>query len=698
MTVESVLLTISQTIGRWIYDQYADDAHQEIKERWEKFRWKEAESRYQNNLRYDHSNIRVLGRSEPIELEGIFTDIYILNQLSSLQRYDITEIRKNQSNHFERGNQYGERQDGLKLVAQGKNLFILGKPGAGKTTFLRYICLKALDGALNKIPIFISLNEWSSRNSVELLSFITEQFGICEFPDAEPFVEHILREGGAIVLFDGLDEVNRDGDKRRLLTLLLNDFAKRYRKSQVLITCRIAASDYQFKGFRDVEIADFTQKQIHTYARKWFGENEAKYKAFIADLYDEKNVGLRELCSRPLLLSMLCLAFDETMRFPERRAELYEDALDALLRKWDSSRGIRRQEIYRGLTRQQKIRLFSRIAANTFENGDYFFDQHWLEECISKYIAQLPEIQDTDSVDGLMVLKAIESQHSIFVERSRHVYAFSHLTFQEYFTARFVVDNEADGAVNRLISSYFDDERWREVLLLAASMMSSADRFFIEFCQRINQSIINEKSISIILDIVDKKVASLHENSWQPVVIRSVYLFFVFTALRAKDRELASIFSLILKLEERRTAELYRAVMSILKAAQTQASNKSLEFIFERSMSVVEGQIADITRFTTDPDILNRAYDPEITQNFIYVFENFFDDLLEYECYSAENIKHFIPYLSLCKFYIECLNIATVSKRLKFKNSILLSAEGIERQIRKQIIGQIRVKYADETQ
>ena len=43
----------------------------------------------------------------------------------------------------------------------------------------------------------------------------------------------------------------------------------------------------------------------------------------------------KELASIPLLLVLLCMAFDETMEFPTNRAELYQEAIDALLNGGD---------------------------------------------------------------------------------------------------------------------------------------------------------------------------------------------------------------------------------------------------------------------------------------------------------------------------------------------------------------------------
>jgi predicted NACHT family NTPase len=71
---------------------------------------------------------------------------------------------------------------------------------------------------------------------------------------------------------------------------------------------------------------------------------------FVDELKKPEHKGLRELATTPILLNLLCLNFDETLTFPIRKSEIYQEAIDALLKKWDSSRNIRRDEIYHGLS------------------------------------------------------------------------------------------------------------------------------------------------------------------------------------------------------------------------------------------------------------------------------------------------------------------------------------------------------------
>ncbi|NJN84539.1 MAG: hypothetical protein HC802_21155, partial [Caldilineaceae bacterium] len=206
-----------------------------------------------------------------------------------------------------------------------------------------------------------------------------------------------------------------------------------------------------------------------------------KHAAFIAALYDEQNAGIRELCSQPLLLSMICLAYEEGGGFPANRLELYESALNALLVKWDSTRNIQRDRllpeevIYRDLTFRQKARFLAEIATAAFEKGEYYFERRRLSRDIETFLARMPGIQG--EVDGDIVLDAIVAQHGIFAERARDIFAFSHLTFQEYFTARYIAENEARRTTRRMMA-HLTDRRWREVFLLTAGQLE--DDFIVE--------------------------------------------------------------------------------------------------------------------------------------------------------------------------------------------------------------------------
>ncbi|HXV97939.1 MAG TPA: signal transduction protein, partial [Anaerolineae bacterium] len=306
-------------------------------------------------------------------------------------------------------------------------------------------------------------------------------------------------------MFDGLDEVNQADEQRAHITTSVNNFSRQYAASQGLITCRIAATDYAFDQFTYVEMADFDDPQIRTFVGKWFKDNPAKRDKFLAEFEKEEHKGLRELAQIPLLLTLLCLAFDETMSFPQRRVELYEEALDALLKKWDSSRNIKRDEIYRKLSLGRKRQMLARIAAETFEAGEIFFRQADLVKRISRYLQKLPPADFDEDIDGEAVLKAIEAQHSLLVERAHKIYSFSHLTFQEYFTAKYIAEDASEATLARIIEQHLTDDRWREVFLLIASLLPEADTFIALMRGALDDLIRGDEKLVEMVRWVEKK-------------------------------------------------------------------------------------------------------------------------------------------------------------------------------------------------
>jgi len=511
---------IATTATAWAWEEFGKEMATGVWNRltkkfgqeWAEFqqaeRWQTAQEAYRESLRRDHQTIKILGHSDPVTLAEIYTDLYLLDKVTARQQYDIQTLLEAPP---DRGQSYlrsPDRLNGLDLVQQGHylRLFILGKPGAGKTTFVRYLALQAVQGRLNKVPILINLKRWST-DGIPLMAYLAREFAVCGFPQAEPFITALLQAGQALVMFDGLDEVNQEGGVRQKITQKIDDFCRRYHKNQVLITCRIAATDHAFQQFQDVELADFNEGQIKRFVRKWFAKQPTKRQAFETQFFAPENKPVRELGNIPIFLTLFCLAFDDTMSFPRRRAELYEDALDALLRKWDSSRSIQRDEIYQGLSLRLKQRLFAYIAAHTFEKGALFFKESRLARLIEQFIERLPEADKQPEPDGRMILKAIEAQHSIFVERTKGVYSFSHLTFQEYFTAKYIADNERRGTVERLIPNV-TDPRWREIFLLTVSLLDEADEFFICLQRAIDDLIITNPSLTTLLRWVEQKIDS----------------------------------------------------------------------------------------------------------------------------------------------------------------------------------------------
>jgi predicted NACHT family NTPase len=311
-------------------------------------------------------------------------------------------------------------------------------------------------------------------------------------------------------------------------------FAQCYGESHVIITCRIAAQEYVFQQFTDVEMANFSDEQILDFADKWFKAREpdqidADGKSTIGQLFWqalETREPIRELATNPLLLTLLCLEFEESSDFPQGRAELYERGLNILLSKWDGQRRIKRDEVYRQLPIKQKKSLLGHLAIQTFERGEYFFKEHVVERQIGQYIQNLPDASldpETLLLDSHAVLKSIEAQHGLLTERATGIYSFSHLTFHEYFTAKNIVDSTDLAEALRQLVNHITEWRWREVFLLVAERMDSADNLLSLMKQQIDQMLATDARLQEFLAWVNQK-SKLVNVPYRQAAVRAFYL------------------------------------------------------------------------------------------------------------------------------------------------------------------------------
>ena len=444
---------------------------------------------YEKKYRERHGQVKVfcVGMREPIPLDDVYVAVQFLDDRSASKYGSLEDIEKAFRQRYRNRSisSSDERKDGRIAANEKQYLMLLGGPGVGKSTFLRKIGLEALKGKNGSfehkcIPVFLELKRFTA-DEINIEMLITEEFRTCGFPDPERMTEKALKSGKLLILFDGLDEVpdaNVDNVVREI-----GDFVDRYSKNRFIASCRIAAYKGGFKRFTEVEMAAFDDAQIETYIKNWFDSTPDDYRRQLDTemgtaqkcwntLNTISHQATKELARNPLLLTLLCMVYNNSQNFPRNRADLYEKALSIFLEEWAAEKRIGREEsISQYLDIADEKRMLSKIAAKNFDENRFFFSKDELIDQIQKFGDGNTNTPQT--FNASKILETILVDQGLFIEQVSGSYSFSHLTFQESLTANYVVRNTE--SMRGLVREHLHDERWREVFLLTAGRMHEAD-------------------------------------------------------------------------------------------------------------------------------------------------------------------------------------------------------------------------------
>ncbi|TRU94196.1 MAG: NACHT domain-containing protein [Microcystis wesenbergii Mw_QC_S_20081001_S30D] len=428
-----------------------------------------------------HGMIKVLKMSKPMDLESIYVNVKCLGNLVR-DYYDENLENKYRESKQRRFNFRDDgKEDGLLLANQEQYLMVLGDPGIGKSTFLRKVGLEALKGNKDSYqhpltPVLLELKNFK-ENEINIQVLIEEEFKICGFPNVEKNISNKLEKGELLILLDGLDEVPTANVYNVIEKI--KDFVDRYHKNRFILSCRTAARTH-LQRFTDIEIVEFDDQQIQSFIEHWFSseldrKNETAKNCWEL-LQKEEYKSAKELAHTPLLLTFLCLVYDENQSFPTNRSRLYQDALRILLEKWSAEKRLpNRGLVYENLSIEQEEILLSEIAYQNFVADKLFLEKREIVKQIKDHLKQ--NLNAPQHLDGEKVLKTIEIEQGILVERARDVYSFSHLTLQEYLTAQYIYDNDL---IEEAVKNYVTETRWQEVFLLVAGLMrGKADKLLL---------------------------------------------------------------------------------------------------------------------------------------------------------------------------------------------------------------------------
>lgn len=397
-----------------------------------------------------------------------------------------------------------EREEENKVVSIGEmlsesaHLALLATPGGGKSTILKRLAIayafperriEVADDLPDRgwLPLFLrcrDLRDRAYRPILEILDDLPHHAGMNKV-EASAFLEsvhEILRNGRALLLVDGLDEISEEG-ARQVFAKNLRAFLAVFPKTAIVVASREA-------GFRLVagiiasvcvkaKLAPFNRDDVQQLCEQWHlqvvGENE-KVRTDARDLARTiwENKRIRILAENPLLLTTLLVVKRWIGELPRNRAALYREAVRVLIRTWNV-------EGYAPLDEEETLTQLSYVACAMMEQGTQRIGQRALTRLLQQARQELEAELHFVAISAIGFIERIEYRSSLLMQTGHDilegefqpVYEFRHLTFQEYLAARGYVEEQYPGRAEgrsllNLLEPHFKDERWREVVALSA--------------------------------------------------------------------------------------------------------------------------------------------------------------------------------------------------------------------------------------
>ncbi len=477
----------------------------------------------------DPKTARDQGSSE-LQLSAVYTALLT-------QRPETIDIdRAIQEQYPERIAREARRLSALEVLDREPRLALLGGPGSGKSTFVNFVALCLAGEGLGYadanlsvlvaplpveeqgikkkyeefwpqrpqswshgplLPVRIVLRDLAARglpvpgeraDGDTLWAFIVDELGQT-LREYTPHLKAELLERGGLILLDGLDEVPDAHQRREQVKQAVQGFSDSFPRCRFLVTSRTYAyqrQDWKLEDFSEVVLSPFTPGQIVRFVDGWYTHvgdvrgldpADTQGRATLLKTAIERSERLAELAAYPLLLTLMAsLHAWRGGSLPEKREELYADAVDLLLDQWESPKVVC-DAAGRPLVRQPSLAEWLKVdrALVRAELDRLAFEAHRdqprpvgaADVSQEQLVSGLMRVARNPDVNPVRLIEYVRDRAGLLAARGEGVYAFPHRTFQEYLAACHLTDHGFPDELAGLLRA--DPQRWREATLLAGA-------------------------------------------------------------------------------------------------------------------------------------------------------------------------------------------------------------------------------------
>jgi formylglycine-generating enzyme required for sulfatase activity len=381
------------------------------------------------------------------------------------------------------GRRLSEPRPMVELLQECGMLVVLGSPGLGKTTFLKFLTLvlaTGQEGALGLrtcLPVPMQLSVYAEAldaGDEPLETFLVRYFREERGQEIGDILPRALEAGGVLLLLDGLDEVGGLPRRRRLLEEVRSFYARHHSAgNQVVLTSRpVGYREVRFdaEDLLECSLAPLRDTQISIFVEKWAraaaGNTDFAGVKVNGELLAalRRDPGVRSLACNPLLLTLLALLRLQGAPLPHRRIELYQGFVETVLRQWNLDCGLARR-LGHDPDVLETIKILAPVALRMYDTPP---DVHRTEETV--LVRDLEDIfrqrghQDPAAAARRFVDDARDHPALLF-DWGGGRFGFIHPVFQEYLAAVALAQRGQQGVepIVKALAAYLDEPFWHDV-------------------------------------------------------------------------------------------------------------------------------------------------------------------------------------------------------------------------------------------
>jgi len=343
------------------------------------------------------------------------------------------------------------------LKAGVRGVLITGPAGFGKTSFCKWHALQDakafLDGTARVLPVFVPLHQVLPQAGDKFEDALIQREDIREL-----LSEEAQRGTRQVRLYlDGLDEVPDAARQEAIMELARQALTQRS-SIQIVVTAREHVRGQSLSWLPRLRIADLTDVQVEELVSNWLDQDESQISGFFDQL--NRLPALRQLMGVPLLGTLIIAVYRRTGAIPQDRTHLYDLFVELHCGGWDLVKNVRRESKFGS---HDKELILSRFAARLHYDSQRDGDPADFEKCVKETLPGFSKkwrvLLDEVLEDGLLT-------------RVGSKLIFSHLSFQEYMTARYLAEPEGQKATSILRLFFRGNDWWKEVLSFYVGMYS----------------------------------------------------------------------------------------------------------------------------------------------------------------------------------------------------------------------------------